>query len=174
MFRRRQGERKHKAESYLRDTLAVLATVENGPGNAAGVLALEEEGLRLAVLESENLAVATDVELTLYVRCWSASNLLLKPSPIPSSSPHPSIQAIHVVIIIQRSDSPVYRSRGSGGSRESYLARVDSLAREGVVVRAHLDAELRVSRDLVGIYADDVDLALGNCGCGCFSTRYRR
>lgn len=49
----------------LRDTLAVLATVQNGPGNAAGVLALEEERLGLAVLEAEDLAVATDVQLTL-------------------------------------------------------------------------------------------------------------
>ena len=49
----------------LRDTLAVLATEENSPGNAAGVLALEEERLGLAVLEAEDLAVATDVQLTL-------------------------------------------------------------------------------------------------------------
>lgn len=51
--------------SYLRDTLAVLAAVENGPRDAAGVLALQEERLGLAVLETEDLAVATDVELTL-------------------------------------------------------------------------------------------------------------
>jgi hypothetical protein len=50
----------------LRDTLAVLATVKDGPGNAAGVLALEEQRLGLAVLEAEDLAVATDVQLTLY------------------------------------------------------------------------------------------------------------
>lgn len=55
-------------ESYLRDTLAVLPAVENGPGNAAGVLALEEEGLGFAVLESEDLVVATDVEFTLQQR----------------------------------------------------------------------------------------------------------
>jgi hypothetical protein len=54
-----------RRESYLRDTLAVLPPVENGPGNAAGVLALEEERLGLAVLEAEDLAVATDVQLTL-------------------------------------------------------------------------------------------------------------
>lgn len=51
--------------SYLSDTLAVLATVQDGPGNATGVLALEEEGLGFAVLESEDLGVATDVELAL-------------------------------------------------------------------------------------------------------------
>lgn len=52
-------------DAYLRDTLAVLSAVEDGPGDTAGVLSLQEEGLRLAVLESEDLAVAADVELTL-------------------------------------------------------------------------------------------------------------
>lgn len=51
--------------SYLSDTLAVLAAVEDGPGNATRVLALEEEGLGFAVLETEDLGVSTDVELTL-------------------------------------------------------------------------------------------------------------
>ena len=51
--------------SYLRDTLPVLSSVEDSPCDAAGVLALEEEGLGFAVLESEDLAVATDVEFTL-------------------------------------------------------------------------------------------------------------
>ena len=57
---------------YLRDTLAVLAAVENSPGDAAGVLSLEEERLGLSVLESEDLAVAADVDFTLqiiYDRC---------------------------------------------------------------------------------------------------------
>lgn len=49
----------------FRDTLLVLATVEDSPGDAAGVLALEEEGLGLSILEAEDLAVATDVQLTL-------------------------------------------------------------------------------------------------------------
>jgi hypothetical protein len=49
----------------LRDTLAVLATEENSPCDAAGVLALEEEGLGLSVLETEDLAVTTDEQLTL-------------------------------------------------------------------------------------------------------------
>lgn len=43
----------------------MLPPVEDGPGNAAGVLALEEKRLGLAVLETEDLAVATDVQLTL-------------------------------------------------------------------------------------------------------------
>lgn len=41
--------------SYLGDTLAVLATVKNSPGNATRVLALEEQGLGFAVLETEDL-----------------------------------------------------------------------------------------------------------------------
>jgi hypothetical protein len=46
----------------------VLATEKDGPGNAAGVLALEEEGLGLSALEAEDLAVATDVQLTLQLK----------------------------------------------------------------------------------------------------------
>jgi hypothetical protein len=42
-----------------------LPPEEDGPGNAAGVLALEEQRLGLAVLEAEDLAVAADVQLTL-------------------------------------------------------------------------------------------------------------
>lgn len=52
--------------AYLRDTLLVLATEENGPCNAAGVLALQEQRLGFAVLEAEDLAVTTDIELALY------------------------------------------------------------------------------------------------------------
>jgi hypothetical protein len=51
----------------FRDTLAVLATVKDGPGYAARVLALKEEGLGLSILEAEDLAVATDVQLTLNI-----------------------------------------------------------------------------------------------------------
>jgi hypothetical protein len=50
---------------YLRNTLLVLSSEEDGPGNTTGVLALEEEGLSLAVLESKDLAITTDVELAL-------------------------------------------------------------------------------------------------------------
>lgn len=51
--------------AYLRNTLLVLSAEEDGPGNTTGVLALEEEGLSLAVLESEDLAITTDIELAL-------------------------------------------------------------------------------------------------------------
>lgn len=40
-------------------------SVEGRPGDLAGVLALEEKGLGLAILEAEDLAVTTDVELAL-------------------------------------------------------------------------------------------------------------
>lgn len=43
----------------------MLSPVEDGPGDAARVLALEEERLALAVLEAEDLGVTTDVELAL-------------------------------------------------------------------------------------------------------------
>lgn len=43
----------------------MLSAVKNGPGDLAGVLALEEERLGLAVLETEDLAVTTNVELAL-------------------------------------------------------------------------------------------------------------
>jgi len=49
----------------LSDTLAVLSAEKDGPRNAAGVLALEEEGLGLSALEAEDLAVATDEQLAL-------------------------------------------------------------------------------------------------------------
>jgi hypothetical protein len=58
-----------QGDSYLRDTLLVLSSEEDRPGDTAGVLALEEEGLGLAILETEDLAVTTDVELALYVNC---------------------------------------------------------------------------------------------------------
>jgi hypothetical protein len=44
----------------------VLSAVKDGPGDLAGVLALQEERLGLAVLETEDLAISTDEELSLY------------------------------------------------------------------------------------------------------------
>jgi len=43
----------------------VLAAVQGRPSDPARVLALEEQGLGLAILEAEDLAVAPDVQLTL-------------------------------------------------------------------------------------------------------------
>ena len=49
----------------LRDTLLMLPAEEDGPCNPAGVLALEEQALGLAILETEDLAVTADVQLAL-------------------------------------------------------------------------------------------------------------
>lgn len=51
--------------SYLRNTLLVLSAEENGPCDATGVLSLKEEGFSLSILESEDLAITTDVQLAL-------------------------------------------------------------------------------------------------------------
>lgn len=51
----------------------MLSAVKDGPGDLAGVLALEEERLGLAVLETEDLAVTTNVELALLHVTQSAS-----------------------------------------------------------------------------------------------------
>lgn len=48
----------------LRDTLLVLATEQNSPGDPAGVLALEEQRLGLSVEETEDLGVTADEDLT--------------------------------------------------------------------------------------------------------------
>ena len=73
--------------SYLRDTLPVLSPVEDGPGDAAGVLALQEERLGFAILESEDLAVATDVELTLRaIPLASLPDLVIRLFPVTQGS----------------------------------------------------------------------------------------
>ena len=41
------------------------ASEESGPGDSARVLALKEKRLGLSILETEDLAVTTDVELAL-------------------------------------------------------------------------------------------------------------
>ena len=43
----------------------MLSSEKDGPCNTTGVLALEEEGFGLSILESENLAVTADVKLAL-------------------------------------------------------------------------------------------------------------
>jgi hypothetical protein len=60
----------------------VLSPEKNSPGNAARVLALEEQRFGFAILESEDLAIATDVELSLYTisSAFYASSVY---SPIP-------------------------------------------------------------------------------------------
>jgi len=51
--------------SYLRDTFPPLPAAQDGPGDAAGVLALEEKRFALAILEAEDLAVCTNEDLAL-------------------------------------------------------------------------------------------------------------
>ena len=55
--------------THLRDTLPPLSTAENGPCDATWVLALKEERLGFAVLETEDLAVCADEELALQSYC---------------------------------------------------------------------------------------------------------
>lgn len=43
----------------------MLSSEEYCPSDSSGILSLEEQGLGLAILESEDLAVAANVELTL-------------------------------------------------------------------------------------------------------------
>ena len=43
----------------------MLSSVQCCPCDSAGILSLEEEGLGFAILEAEDLAVATDVEFAL-------------------------------------------------------------------------------------------------------------
>ena len=46
------------------------AAVEGRPGYSSRVLALQEEGLSLAILEAEDFAVASDVQFALYIERW--------------------------------------------------------------------------------------------------------
>jgi hypothetical protein len=52
----------------LRDTLLVHPSVEHCPCYSARVLALEEKGFSFAILETEDFAVASNVELALHFR----------------------------------------------------------------------------------------------------------
>ena len=48
----------------LRDTLLVLSSEKNGPGDSSGVLSLRKQGGRLGGLESEDLGVRSDKQGT--------------------------------------------------------------------------------------------------------------
>jgi len=97
----------------------VHSSVEHSPGYSSRVLSLEEEGLGLAILEAEDLAVTTDVELALFMN--PSVNV-----PIP----------------------PQKFARFRGGRKSlggTDLARVDLGGAEGVVVGTHLDGMRYVS-----------------------------
>ena len=83
----------------------MLASEENGPCNATRVLALEEKRLGFAVLETEDLAVTTDVELALYTAIESAS-LVLHVVLSVSSSDRPNIPIVLHFSKVLPFDSP--------------------------------------------------------------------
>ena len=140
----------------------MLSAEEDGPGNTAGVLALEEEGLGFAVLESEDLGVATDVELTLQQsqcqRFGSFTQRSSFPWPCEALSFAQSLQQLdrardtatrlHLVRsfqLLQSPRTPCPSRPLSLVKNSSYLSRVDPLARECVVVGPHLECGCRLS-----------------------------
>ena len=60
-----QYRENNRAITDLRDTLLVLAAEQGSPRYSSRVLSLKEEGFGLSILEAEDLAVTTDVELAL-------------------------------------------------------------------------------------------------------------
>lgn len=94
--------------THLRDTLPVLPPVKRRPGNPPGVLALEEQAFALAILESEDLAVAADVEFTLFIEQTLVTLTELR-------------------LICKDVDKVAI----------THLARVDLLTAESIVVRPH-------------------------------------
>ena len=105
---------------YLRDTLFVLSSEKDGPGNTTGILALEEERLSLSILKSKDLAITTNIELALY----------------PTQLASPSY--INFNLLDSFVDS-IIRHSVVAEFRFSYLSRVDLLAGEGIVVSTHYD-----------------------------------
>ena len=114
---------------YLRDALLVLSPEEDGPGNTAGVLALEEQRFGFAILESEDFAVTTNVELALYT----------KSSAFYSSPACPAIPKMHPGAV---HPSIAFNATGLA----SYLSRVDSRSGEGIVVGTHIDCCVDIRR----------------------------
>lgn len=115
-------------ETNLRDTLLVHSSVKHGPGYSSRVLALEEQGFGLAILESENLAVTADVELALS-SSMDVSNVLL-----------PSLDAS--MCAFQKISGTLFHERC--GVDDCFLEHLTDLARvdlggaEGIVVGTHL------------------------------------
>ena len=109
----------------------MLPPEQHRPRNATRVLALQEKGLGFAVLEAKDFAVAADVELTLD-RTHKSANF--------------SLMVCYDKVC--RCEVPLLLLGGCGGSgalgeaeevewTEAYLAGVDLLAAEGVVVGTH-------------------------------------
>ena len=115
----------------------MLSPVQDGPRDAAGVLALQEERLGFAILESEDLAVAADVELTLYTALLASdSGHLVRRRPIATAQ-------VGGPDMDERSVVPSVPVPPRARKSDAYLSRVDSLARECVVVGPHLDCGCR-------------------------------
>ena len=74
-------------KSYFRDTLLVLSSVEDRPGDAAGIFSLEKERFGLAILEPEDLAVTADVEFALFKEIVSQM-VPLRYAAFPAFLPH--------------------------------------------------------------------------------------
>lgn len=105
-------------------------SVESGPVNLARVLALEEKGLALAVLEAEDLAVTTDVKLAL---CIPSANALLI-----VVSRHPPARCSLWCVAMAKCRPLAAASVGAWSGISTHLARVDLLTAEGIVVGTHV------------------------------------
>jgi hypothetical protein len=87
---------------YLGNTLLVLSSEKDSPCNATGVLALQEEGFGLAILESEDLAITTDVELALHTILSALRSFSLK-IQCPNSLLYEPIQS-HLATLSSRAE----------------------------------------------------------------------
>lgn len=109
----------------LRNTLLVLPPEQRRPGDPTRVLSLEEKAFGLAILESEDFAVTTDVKLALYFKKDFVS-------ACPISDP------LSFYLPISSSCRSIAEGL-YGGDMEvaTHLARVYLLAAEGIVVGTH-------------------------------------
>lgn len=56
------------SRAHLRDSLFVLSSVKGGPGYPTRILSLKEERFGFAILKAEDLAIASNVELSLQLK----------------------------------------------------------------------------------------------------------
>jgi hypothetical protein len=127
----------------------VRSPEEDSPGNAARVLALEEERLGLAILESEDLAVTADVELALIEESQSQPpihSLVVPSTQFPSLVPESFCGCAAVgEMSLQRAEEGNWARRTSSSRAEragTHLARVDLLAAEGIEFGSHFGGDV--------------------------------
>lgn len=108
----------------------MLSSEKDGPCNTTGILALQEEGFGLAILESEDLAITTDIELALHIKLSAFQHLR---DPI-------------LFLLLQLAHSFILRHVVLAQEGCSYLSRVDLLAGEGIVVGTHVDCCVCIRR----------------------------